>query len=65
VDPASAEGHAAQQALKQQRDPVTETLLDLVIGENTQVTQGVKRAVRYLLISLFNTHKYHRHSLLP
>jgi len=45
ADLSSAEGHALQQALKQQRDPIVGNLLDFVIGENSQVTEPVKRAV--------------------
>jgi hypothetical protein len=41
----SPEAHALRQALKQQRDPVIETLTDLVIGEESVVTGPVKRVV--------------------
>lgn len=46
ADLSSAEGHALQQALKQQRDPIVDNLTEFVIGENSQVTESVKRAVR-------------------
>ena len=45
VDVDSPEGHALRQALKQQRDPVLETLTDFVIGEQSVVTDPVKRVV--------------------
>lgn len=45
ADLSSAEGHALQQSLKQQRDPIVDTFLDFVIGDNSQVTEPVKRAV--------------------
>lgn len=45
VDPSSAEGHALQQALKQQRDPIVDILTSFVIGEDSQVTDSIKRAV--------------------
>jgi hypothetical protein len=48
ADLSSAEGHALQQALKQQRDPIVDNFLDFVIGENSQVTEPVKRAVSRL-----------------
>lgn len=45
ADVESSEGHALRQALKQQRDPVVETLTDFVIGEESVVTDRVKRVV--------------------
>ncbi|KAG8849420.1 hypothetical protein FRC20_002314 [Serendipita sp. 405] len=45
ADGSSAEGHALQQALKQLRDPILQNLTEYVIGENSQVTQDVKRAL--------------------
>lgn len=45
ADLSGAEGHALQQALKQQRDPIVDNFLDFVIGENSQVTEPVKRSV--------------------
>jgi cohesin complex subunit SA-1/2 len=41
----SAEDHALRQALKQQRDSIVDGLLDFVVGEDSQVTEFVKRAV--------------------
>ena len=45
ADVGSPEGHALRQTLKQQRDPVVETLTDFVIGEESIVTDPVKRVV--------------------
>jgi hypothetical protein len=45
TDVDSPEGHALRQALKQQRDPIVETLTDFVIGEESVVTDPVKRVV--------------------
>ncbi|KIM27792.1 hypothetical protein M408DRAFT_329747 [Serendipita vermifera MAFF 305830] len=53
ADLSSAEGHALQQSLKQQRDPIVDTFLDFVIGENSQVTEPVKRAA---FLSVMNIH---------
>ncbi|KAG8818564.1 hypothetical protein FRC17_010784 [Serendipita sp. 399] len=52
ADTSSAEGHALQQALNQQRDPILENLIDYIIGEDSQVTQSVKRAAFMTVIRL-------------
>ena len=46
ADVDSTEAHALRQALKQQRDPIVEVLTDFVIGEESVVTEPVKRVVR-------------------
>ncbi|KAG8773087.1 hypothetical protein FRC15_002275 [Serendipita sp. 397] len=52
ADGSSAEGHALQQALKQLRDPILQNLTEYVIGENSQVTQDVKRAAFLAVIRM-------------
>ncbi|CCA73858.1 related to Nuclear cohesin complex subunit [Serendipita indica DSM 11827] len=52
VDLSSAEGHALQQSIKQQRDPIIEMLIEYLVGENSQVTKKVKQAAFLTIIRL-------------
>lgn len=63
---ANTEEHALRQALKQQRDSVVDSLIDFVVGEESQVTELVKRAVSTdssIVVPLL-IFAYYRHSLM-